>query len=312
MRPYAMHRSRWVTGMLLVSALSGLLAPDADPARTQTQVSRVDDDRWRELPFPRAWYDSHYVPLGTFAEDSNIGFWHVEYDGYGAVRGLKPADTRQRVIQLRPEIEPRQAGTTAALVKSRVRSRGDVIIRASMRSLEQNAPSRQPPQTPNNWEVAWLMWNATTRDGPGDQGTGIPTDVTEHCYYLVLKPNGWELGKLDQSLFTDGDEGGQRYLATGTSPTFPIGTTWRNVTITQIGATITVEVDGKVLTTFTDGPGSGGYGPWSDHPDQEVYTSGSVGLYTEDALTQFTDISVTPVNLPASGHPKSRTQRNES
>ncbi len=104
---------------------------------------------------------------------------------------------------------------------------------------------------------------------------------------------GWELGKLDQALFAREDDGGQRYLATGTNPAFPVGEDWRNVAITQKGATITVEVDGEVLTTFTDGPGSEGLGPWSDYLEQEVYNSGTIGLYTEDAHVQFKDVSVT-------------------
>jgi hypothetical protein len=297
--------ARWVVGAVCVGAWSAMAIHGAEPGEAQTSASKVDHDKWRELPIPRAWYDHRNIPLGTFDEGENFGFWHVDYDGYGAVRGLKPADTRQRVVDLRPEIQPRQAGTTAALVSSRVRNRGDVVITLRMRSLAQNATSRQPAETPNPWEVGWIMWNATTREGPGDQGTGIPTDVTEHCYYLVLKTNGWELGKLDQSLFTDKDEGGQRYLATGTSPRYAVGKTWREVTITQIDATITVEVDGRVLTRFTDGPGSGGYGPWSDHPDQEVYTSGAVRLYTEDAHAQFTDLVVAPVPTTSAGHPKS-------
>ncbi len=44
---------------------------------------------------------------------------------------------------------------------------------------------------------------------------------------------------------------------------------------------------------FTDGPGSEGFGPWSDYPDQEIYTSGMIGLKAEDAHVQFKDVSVT-------------------
>lgn len=233
----------------------------------------------------------HPLPMGAHEEGEDFGQWNVEYDGYGTVAVVRD-ETRQRVVDLQPAIDPPQAGTTAAMVKGQAETSGDVVVRARMRTLSQNATSREPAQTPKPWEVGWIMWNATTRDGPGDQGTGIPTDVTEHSYYLALKPNGWEIGKLDQALFTAGGDGGQRYLATGSSPTYPVGSQWRYVVISQIDSTIRVRVDGVTLATFTDGPGSGGYRPWTSYPAQEIYTSGALALYSEDAHVQFKDVSV--------------------
>ena len=84
------------------------------------------------------------------------------------------------------------------------------------------------------------------------------------------------------------DSGGQRYLATGSSPSYPLGSTWRDVRIEQVGATITVTVDGRTLATVTDGPGSPG---WTT--GERVYTSGGIGLYTEGALAEFDAVTVT-------------------
>jgi hypothetical protein len=244
-------------------------------------------------------------PVGTWAQGSTHGDWHVDYDGYGQV-WIQEFSDGNKVLNLRPTTNPPSTGTSAALVTSVSTTSGDLTLAARMRTISQNAPQRVPAQTPQTWETAWLFWNHRTEPGSGDEGTGKAITEVEKSYYLALKPNGWELGKLDQARFLG--LGGQRYLATGTSPQYPVGPDWRNVSIrqTQVDATrvsITVTVDGQELTTFVDGPGSGGLPAWSEHPDQEVYTSGRVGLYTEDARVQFDDITRTtssrwPRNTP--------------
>lgn len=240
-------------------------------------------------------FDEH--PVGTWRQGSTHGDWHVNYDGYGRV-WVQELASGDQVLNLRPPTSPPETGTSAALVTSVSTTSGDLSLSTRMRTLSQNAPQRVLAQTANPWEAAWLFWNHRGEPGSGDEGTGKEITEVEKSYYLVLKPNGWELGKLDQALFLG--TGGQRYLASGTSPQFPVGPTWRNVSIwqTQVDAAhvrITVTVDGERLTTFVDGPGSGGVPAWSEHPDQEVYTSGRVGLYTEDARVQFDDITrITP------------------
>jgi hypothetical protein len=241
----------------------------------------------------RQTFDEH--PTGTWRQGSMHGDWKVDYDGYGRV-WVQQLASGNKVLNLRPTTDPPAAGTSAALVTSVSTTSGDLTLSARMRTVSQNAPQRAPAQQANPWEVAWLFWNQRVDPGTGDEGTGKHITEVEKSYYLVLKPNGWELGKLDQARFLG--IGGQRYLATGSTPRFPVGSTWRDVKIeqTQVDAThvrITVIVDGSRLTQFTDGPGSGGYPAWSAHPDQEIYTSGRVGLYTEDARVQFDDITRT-------------------
>lgn len=53
-------------------------------------------------------------------------------------------------------------------------------------------------------------------------------------------------------------------------------------------AALVVTVDGRTLATVTDGPGSPG---WTT--GERVYTSGGIGLYTEDALAEFDAVTVT-------------------
>ena len=225
------------------------------------------------------------LPRGLWDEGTTHGDWSVQYDGYGTV---KVVGNTNRALRLQPTVNPPETGTSAAMVTSRSASEGDVTVEARMRTLAQNAPSRKPARKANPWETAWLWWNLRYEPGSGDEGTGKVTSEVEKGYYLVLKPNGWELGKVDQQQFVG--YGGQRYLRTGSTPKFPVGAAWRNIKIQQVGATITVTADGKRLTRFTDGPTSGGSPAWSRHPQQEVFTRGKVGLYVEDAVAQFDDI----------------------
>jgi hypothetical protein len=110
---------------------------------------------------------------------------------------------------------------------------------------------------PNPWEAAWALWHYTDN---------------EHFYYVILKPNGWELGKEDPAY-----PGAQRFLATGESP-FPIGPTY-TVRVRQIGNVTTVWADGRQLVSFTD--------------NERPYRSGAIGLYNEDAEVEFDGVSVT-------------------
>lgn len=223
----------------------------------------------------------------VWSQGGRYGDWAVEFNGYGTVKST--LDGANGVLELWPSVDPdTSVGTTAALVSHVRPTTGDVVMRASLRTLAQNGPLRRVPQVANPWEVAWLYWNYSRSEGLGDQGTGVATNHVRKGYYLALKPNGWELGKLDQSVFP----GGQRFLATGSLPAFPVGSTWRDVTVEQRGAQITVSVGGSVLTTYTDGPGSSGSPAWGT-AGETVFTSGAAALYTEDARVQFDDVSVT-------------------
>ena len=98
--------------------------------------------------------------------------------------------------------------------------------------------------------------------------------VHRRFYALTLEAHGWVLSKQDPAY-----PGGERFLASGRTRAFPVGRPHR-VQITQAGATITIRVGGHLLTRYTD----------RHHP----YLAGSLGLYCEDSLAQFTGIHVTP------------------
>lgn len=170
--------------------------------------------------------------------------WHVAYNGYGHVAASRPHGALR--LTLRPARARSRTTTHAALVLSAGRWRdltADVRIRT-------NRQLRRPHANP--WEVGWLLWHYTS---------------DQRFYYIILKPNGWELGKEDPSY-----HGGQRFLVTSAHPVFPPGR-WYAVRVQQRGDAIQVSVDGRRLVRFTD----------TQHP----YLSGRVGLYTEDSSATF-------------------------
>jgi 3-keto-disaccharide hydrolase len=175
------------------------------------------------------------------------GEWTVVYDGYGTVSTTSDGAT------LAPRAPASSAGsdTHAALVVTNqhyedLTFSADVLTRTQLR-----------PQTPNPWEVGWLLWHQTD---------------PQHFYAVALKPNGWEVSKQVPSA-----PGGQRFLASGDTPRFAPGS-WHHVTVTQRGGDIFVTADGRTLARLTD-------------PDP--YTHGAVGLYTEDAVAVFRDLTIT-------------------
>ncbi len=171
--------------------------------------------------------------IGTDApwvDGSWHGAWRSLYDGYGTVllRSGEPATLSQR-----PMAATSEEGTHAALAVTVQQYRAvDVTVR--QRTVEQLRAS-----DPNTWEVPWLLW-AHSDD--------------EHFYYLVLKPNGWELGKADPAY-----PGAQRFLATGSSPSFPLED-WHTARVRHTGDTIEAWGDGRLLTgsSTASGPTSAG------------------------------------------------------
>jgi hypothetical protein len=155
------------------------------------------------------------------------------------------------VLILEPMASTRLSETHAALVVSR-QTFSNVTFRADYRTLAQ----LRIGSSPHPWETAWAVFGYT--------------DNT-HFYYVAFKTNGWELGKADPSY-----PGAQRFLATGDVPASATGADHR-FDIKQDGATITVHLDGTLLTTFTD--------------TERPYLSGKVGFYTEDAKVAFDNVT---------------------
>lgn len=193
---------------------------------------------------------SSYSP-GTWAEGTTHGNFYVNFVGFGSA-SIISSGTNQ-MIDLTPMASTTSSETHAALVTT-VSSWGDFDTTVTMNTVQQ----LRTGSTPNPWEVAWLAWHYTDND---------------HFYYFTLKPNGWELGKRDPSY-----PGGQRFLATGSTPTLTIGSP-TIVRVRQVGNAIGIYLNnGAQLAYFED--------------LETPYLSGKVGFYTEDAEVRFDDLSV--------------------
>jgi hypothetical protein len=192
--------------------------------------------------------DFESMPTGEWADGARHGKWRSVFNGYGSV-GIAKWGTK--ILKLRPAVSSVPSETHAALATT-TKSFGDLDMTMRMKTVKQLRSDN-----PNPWEVAWALWHYK--------------DNT-HFYYLALKPNGWELGKADPAY-----PGAQRFLATGSNPSFPIGK-WHDVRVRQVGRTITVWANGSLLTEFTD--------------RERPYRDGTVAAYNEDAKTLFDDVKV--------------------
>lgn len=187
--------------------------------------------------------------------------WKSIYHGYGRNAVVRQFDGL--ALSIKPKESSSASETHAGLISGPfpswpVETRGNFTIEAALHTEKQ----LRLQDAPNPWEVAWLLWDYVD---------------DKHFYYFVPKPNGWELGKGDPAY-----PGDQRFLAAGRHPTYPIGNRYV-VKIVQAASptstTLSVFVDGVLLTTFTD--------------RERPYSSGLVGFYSEDALVYFHSIVVT-------------------
>jgi hypothetical protein len=196
--------------------------------------------------------DFSTMPVGScYPDGAIIGMWQFIYNGYGC-NAFVSSNSNTMLFE-RPMAPTAPGETHASLVVGPLLG-GDFTLQvwaATTRQLRLNS-------APNPWEVAWLGWHYT--------------DNT-HFYYFIAKPNGWELGKRDPAY-----PGGQRFLATGTSPSFPIGQ-WYRIGVDQSAEVMRITVNDAPIVTFAD--------------YQRPYTSGRVALYSEDAEAYFDNVSIT-------------------
>lgn len=181
----------------------------------------------------------------SWSDGSRHGRWTAVFTGYGEIHG---DDTR---VELAPRTARDATRTHAALVVTR-ETYVDLALSLSVRTEEQLRTG-----DPNVWEVGWVLWQY---------------ESPERFYAVTLKPNGWEVSKQDPRY-----PRGQRFLASGTFPTFAVGSR-HTVGVVQIGNRMKVSANGNLLTTITD--------------TEDPYLSGAVGLYCEDARVSFDDVRI--------------------
>jgi GH18 family chitinase len=187
-----------------------------------------------------------------FADGAAFGPWTSVFGGFGCT-SVRSGGARFWLEEI-PAVSTAAALTHSALVL------GPAFAAPIAFSVNvETAAQLRKNSAPNPWEVGWVIWDYTDNS---------------RFYYFQAKPNGWELGKEDPA-----SPGGQRFLATGSSPVFPIGG-WYIVKIVQVLNDVSVYVNGRLITTFTD--------------TLNPYTTGSIGLYSEDADVRFSNVAVNP------------------
>ncbi len=207
-------------------------------------VNRTPTFRLTPRLFGDATSASTCLPEGTQA-----GAWNVRYHGYGCVSLEQVAG--QTTLYMAPTEATAEEYTHAPLAVG-PEHRERLTLSARFETISHTRRGGAP----NPWEVAWLVWHFAD---------------DEHFYYFIPKPNGWELGKRDPAYI-----GGQRFLATGTDRTFPIGRIYQ-VTVQQRGDVMTVFVDGEQIVQFRD--------------TERPYRAGRVALYSEDAAIRVHDVA---------------------
>lgn len=251
------RRSQWFSparvscalGLVVVGSLlaAGGAAAAATPSAKSSgrSASVVLTDRF-----------TSYAPGTSFTDGDNFGPWKVVFAGYGSV---SVESNNSGVMRLSPAAPTSPSETHAALVVSReTYSDKNLKVNMRVRTTEQ----LRVGSAPNPWESAWVVWDYKDND---------------HFTYLAVKPNGWELGKRDPAY-----PGGQRFLATGSSPATSVGD-WKVVNVHRKNlkgprTATTVKLGSKKLTRFVD----------SERP----YEAGKVGMYSEDAVVDVSRVKV--------------------
>jgi hypothetical protein len=198
---------------------------------------------------------------GTYSisdgQKSPNGKWLNRYTSYGGM-GVK-TENGNNIFYEYPKSSTQSGETHSSLALS-TQKFSDAVIELDMRTdkqLRQNSP-------PNTWESAWVMWR-------------FVDDF--HHYYFVLKTNGIEFGKKDTACHCEE----QVFLKTGSSPKLQIGS-WAHVKISSVGKHTSIWVNGVQVVDMDD-PSYSSTGDMS---------SGSVGLYNEDASVAFDKVSISP------------------
>lgn len=190
-------------------------------------------------------------PLEKWTEGSVHGNWRDVFNGYGYQAIVRTGNNRLLEQSPKPSDTPGETHASLSVTKAGLSDFKGSVTGKTIKQLRRNT-------SPNVWETGWVIWHYTDN---------------QHFYYFVCKPNGWELGKEDPNY-----SGSQRFLATGASPSCAVGTS-HQYGIKQTGATISVSLDNKAITSYTD--------------NERPYPSGAFGLYNEDAQVQWDQVSIT-------------------
>jgi len=195
-------------------------------------------------------FDSeYYLDEGKISPN---GQWKNEYLGYGST-GVESADPRNNAFYLKPKAVTSVSQTEAALVRSSG-SFCNFIVEFDMNTVNQLREG-SPPKT---WEAGWFLFRYT--------------DMF-HYYWLVIRSDGFELGKKDCNTCGDPADG-QEYLVTKSLPTLNTNT-WQHWKVEGIDNHFKVWIDNKLIVDF------------EDEEMTSQLTGGNIAMYSEDAYVKY-------------------------
>jgi hypothetical protein len=197
--------------------------------------------------FYESW--SEFSPGSIWTDGDLYGRWTDQWNGYGEI-DVAGTGTQGSALSLAPLAAVPWDHSALVTTTAPLANFSASVTLTTVKQLN---------TAPNPWEVGWVLWGFS--------------DNT-HFYAFTAQPNGWELSKEDPAY-----PGDQRFLATGSTPTFPVGSTY-TIEVAQEGAFMSVWVNGKLIVSFTD--------------QQRPYLSGSLGLYSEEATVNYGEVFVTP------------------
>jgi hypothetical protein len=214
-----------------------------------------------------SWGDGFATPY-YMTSDGSIspnGKWLDVYGGYG-LKGvtteiLSTGGTNGYFFEY-PKTSTSPGESHSTLTTSTT-SFGDfqmTLYMKTVKQLRQNSP-------PNTWETAWVFWHYKDES---------------HFYALVLKTNGLQIEKKD---------GSTQELYLLENPNFPVHLgQWQKLTLEVTNSAsntphIQVWVNGVVAADFIDNSIA--------QPNSSQLATGYMGLYDEDAVTNFDDVYVT-------------------
>jgi hypothetical protein len=264
------------------SSLGGTIA--GSPAVTQNQDGRLEAfvvgannndvyHKWQTLSDADGdLYDDFEsgttYPL-TDGQTSPNGKWKSLYAGFGTTE-VTQDQLGNKYLYQEPMTSTSPGETHGSAVATTTSYKDfdltlDVI---TFRQLRENSP-------PNNWETAWLNWNAI------DQF---------HAYGLTLKIQGFQIEKKDND---NHDDGAEIYLVTQNSPSVKLNT-WQKwqimVTGTETGTPrIQVWIDNAKIADYTDNQ------PGIPPNSETMKQGGQIVLYTEDAAVGFDNVQIRPL-----------------
>ena len=196
------------------------------------------------------------------------GKWKSLYAGFGTTGVIQEAANKHIHLQPMTSTSPGETHGAAVATTTSYKDFSLTLDVITKRQLRQNSPA-------NNWETAWLNWNAI------DQF---------HGFGFTLKVLGFQIEKKDNN---NQDDSAEIYLVTQNSPSVKMNTwqTWQiMVTGTETGTPrIQVWIDGTKIADYLDN------NPAIPRNSETMKQGGPIVLYTEDAAVGFDNVKITPL-----------------